>query len=411
VTNEPAEGPLTGITVLDFSRVLSGPHCGRMLVDMGADVVKIEPPEGDMTRFSWPRRNSIATYFAQQNVGKRNISLDLKRPEALDILMRLVDGADVVIENFRPGVMARLGLGAEALLARNPRLVVCSLTGYGQTGPWVGRRAYAPVVGAETGITHEQAVAQRRVPGNDAFSHADVYTAMECAYAIVAALFHRERSGRGQHIDVSMAETMLYVNEHFHWMAAGKPDESDAEIPSFLPGEYPVLPTSDGREVVVSGHAAARGTFERYLQAFGLDHLAGDERFATVRSRRTHLAEIHEQFASVSAGLTAEEVEVRLAEAGLAMGVLRSVDDIAGTDWAASRGAVRYVSDRGSGTIAVPGPPWHLSDATTGVANGALPAYRGEHNAEVLAEKLGLAPDEIAELAETGVLSSRVPRS
>src|SRR6478735_12529197 len=111
-------GPLDGMTVLDFSRVLAGPHCGRMLADLGADVIKIEPPEGDMTRFSYPRRHSIATYFTQQNVGKRNLSLDLKHPAGLDLLLRLADDADVVVENFRPGVMERLGLGYQALTAR-----------------------------------------------------------------------------------------------------------------------------------------------------------------------------------------------------------------------------------------------------------------------------------------------------
>jgi CoA:oxalate CoA-transferase len=403
------DAPLSGIFVLDFSRVLSGPHCGRMLVDMGADVVKIEPPEGDMTRFSWPRRNSMATYFAQQNVGKRNISLDLKRPEALEILLRLVDRADVLVENFRPGVMGRLGLGPDVARARNPRLVYCSLTGYGQTGPWVKRRAYAPVVGAETGFTHEQAVGQRRLAGNDPFSHADVYTAMECAYAIVAALFQRERTGVGQHIDVSMAETMLYVNEHFHWMAAGKPDDSDAEVPSFLPGDYPVLPSSDGREVVVSGHSAARGTFERYITAFGLRHLADDPRFATVRLRREHLDELHAEFAAVSAQMTADAIEAALADHGLATGVLRGVDEIADSEWAASRGAVRRVSDRGDGEILLPGPPWHLSGATTGFAEGVTPPYRGEHNAEVLSEQLGLDADEIERLRRDGILSERVP--
>ncbi len=148
--------------MLDFSRVLAGPHAGRMLADLGADVVKIEPPEGDMTRFAYPRRASIATYFTQQNCGKRNLSLDLKKPEALALLHGLVDKADVVLENFRPGVMDRLGLGPDALLARNPRLVYCSITGYGHTGPWTGRRAYAPVVGAEAGVTWLQGAGPSR---------------------------------------------------------------------------------------------------------------------------------------------------------------------------------------------------------------------------------------------------------
>ena len=133
-------GPLSGVRVLDLSRVLAGPHCARMLVDMGADVIKVEPPEGDMTRFSWPRKNSMASYFAQQNCGKRNISLDFAHPEAVAIVRSLAGMSDVVLENFRPGVMARMGLDPDELLAAHPRLVIASISGYGQQGPWSRRR-------------------------------------------------------------------------------------------------------------------------------------------------------------------------------------------------------------------------------------------------------------------------------
>ena len=140
--------PLDGIRVLDFTRVLSGPHATRMLCDLGADVIKVEPPEGDLTRMTNPRVNGLATYFVQQNVGKRNISLDIHKPEAVDLLLRLASQCDVVIENFRPGVMDRMGLGYDAVAARNPRIIYASINGYGSTGPWSSRRAYAPVVGA-----------------------------------------------------------------------------------------------------------------------------------------------------------------------------------------------------------------------------------------------------------------------
>ena len=131
--------PLEGVRVLDLTRVLSGPHCTRMLCDLGAEVIKVEPPDGDMTRFANPRVNSLSSYFVQQNVGKRNVSLDLGNPEALGLLLGLADQCDVFIENFRPGVAARMGLGYEAVSARNPRIVYASISGYGQTGPWVGR--------------------------------------------------------------------------------------------------------------------------------------------------------------------------------------------------------------------------------------------------------------------------------
>ncbi|HQZ36952.1 MAG TPA: CoA transferase, partial [Ilumatobacteraceae bacterium] len=140
-----ADRPLSGIRVLDLTRVLAGPHAARMLLDLGAEVIKVEPPEGDITRTTWPRANSISSYFAQQNAGKRCISIDLGVPAGRELLLQLADQCDVVIENFRPGVMDRLGVGCDVLRARNPRLIFASGSGYGQTGPWVHRRAYAPV--------------------------------------------------------------------------------------------------------------------------------------------------------------------------------------------------------------------------------------------------------------------------
>ncbi|NCZ67839.1 MAG: CoA transferase, partial [Acidimicrobiia bacterium] len=206
--------PLEGIRVLDFTRVLAGPHATRMLCDLGAEVIKVEPPVGDLTRFGQPRLNSLATYFIQQNVGKLNVSLNFDDERAIDLARRLADVSDIVIENFRPGVMARLGLDYETLSASNSRLIYASISGYGATGPWVDRRAYAPVVNAEAGLTKHQGDVRGGVYANDPFSHGDVYTGMETAAALLAALVQRERTGRGQFIDVSMAETLLYVNEH-----------------------------------------------------------------------------------------------------------------------------------------------------------------------------------------------------
>ncbi len=189
--------PLEGLRVLDFSRVLAGPHCGRALADLGADVVKVEPPAGDLTRFATPRRASMSFYFAQQNAGKRNLSLDLTRPEATALLLRLVERADVLLENFRPGVMERLGLGYEAAAAANPRLVYASISGYGQDGPWAQRRAYAVVIHAEMGMTRRSIDHRGGPPANEPFSHADVYAGLECLAGILAALFQRERDGPG----------------------------------------------------------------------------------------------------------------------------------------------------------------------------------------------------------------------
>jgi crotonobetainyl-CoA:carnitine CoA-transferase CaiB-like acyl-CoA transferase len=214
--SSPSTRPLDGVRVLDLTRVLSGPHCTRMLRDLGADVIKVEPPAGDLTRFATPRRNGLSGYFVQQNVGKRNLSIDLSTTDGVAIVLALIECVDVLVENYRPGVMDRLGLGNEIAHARNPRLVYASISGYGQTGPWVDRRAYAPVVEAETGIIASQGRAREGPLTKDPHSHADAYTSLETASAILAALYQRERTGRGQWLDVSMAETMMYANEHLH---------------------------------------------------------------------------------------------------------------------------------------------------------------------------------------------------
>ncbi|MFZ9776172.1 MAG: CaiB/BaiF CoA transferase family protein [Ilumatobacteraceae bacterium] len=399
--------PLEALRVLDFTRVLAGPHAARMLCDLGAEVIKIEPPEGDLTRFGQPRLNSLATYFIQQNVGKSNISLDFTHPRAVDIARRLADISDVVIENFRPGVMERLGLGYEELSARNPRLVYASISGYGATGPWVDRRAYAPVVNAETGLTKHQGDVRDGDYANDPFSHGDVYTGMEAAAGILAALLQRERTGRGQFLDISMAETLLYVNEHAHdqlW---------EGEVPadwirSFQPADYPVLTTRDGSIVVVSGHPASKTNFGWFCAAMGRSDLEADPRFVDVASRLRHLDELEEILqAWATTVANADEIERIFAEHHLATGRLRSVADVARTDWARQRGVIAEVSDRAGGVVRIPQSPWKFSDADVRIRG--VPKYRGEDNAEILRSLLNVDDDTIAQLESDGVISSHRP--
>ena len=401
-------GPLSGVRVLDLSRVLAGPHCARMLVDMGADVIKVEPPEGDMTRFSWPRKNSMASYFAQQNCGKRNISLDLAHPEAVAIVRSLAGMSDVVLENFRPGVMARMGLDPDELLAAHPRLVIASISGYGQQGPWSRRRAYAPVVQAEAGITWAQGQARHGAVANDVFSHGDVYTALECLSAILAALYQREQTGVGQRIDVAMAETMLTINEHAHWHLNGGAVHND--VPSFAPGDYPGDPDSRG-----SSHrdlGSSRG--EGHVRAVHEGRRSQSTSSTTLASRRSTRASSTSTRSSTCSpngrrrSTTSTRSRRVLAEHGLAMGVLRTVDEISHTDWAEARGAVVEVDDRSGGTLRIPNSPWRFSGADTGVRG--VPAYRGEHNREVLSELLDVSEPELDRLEADGMLSSRPPR-
>jgi crotonobetainyl-CoA:carnitine CoA-transferase CaiB-like acyl-CoA transferase len=379
-----------------------------MLADLGADVIKVEPPTGDLTRFTNPRINSLSTYFIQQNTGKRNISLDMTKPEAVELLRRLSTRCDIVIENFRPGVMKRMGLDYETLASGNSRLIYASITGYGSTGPWMDRRAYAPVINAETGITKHQGDVRDGHYANDPHSHGDVYTALESAAAILAALYQRTSTGCGQYIDISMAETMLYVNEHAHdqlWDQEVDP----GWIRSFQPADYPILTVADGTVVVVSGHPAERGTFEFYLAAMEMEYLRDDPRFSDVELRLANLDQLQQIVRDWATGVpNADELERRLAQHQLAMGRLRSTSEIAATDWAHDRNAIVHVSDRGTGSIRIPNSPWHFSGSDTSVRGE--PKYRGEDNRMVLSELLNLSEQEITQLENRAIIVSRLPQ-
>ncbi len=379
-----------------------------MLADMGADVIKIEPPAGDLTRFATPRRNGLSSYFVQQNVGKRNLSLDLATPEGAEILLALAELADVLVENYRPGVMARLGLGADTMRSRNPRLIYASISGYGQTGPWVKRRAYAPVVEAETGIVASQGNARGGELAKDPHSHADVYTSLETASAILAALYQREHTGEGQWIDVSMAETMLYVNEHLHdalWDGHDDPQW----IRSFRPGDYLVLTVANGESLVVSGHPAERGTFDFFIAAMGRSDLADDPRFFDVATRLDNFDALREIIRDFAATMPdADAFEEQFSKHQLAVGRVRQPGELTDTEWARERHAVVDVDDRGGGTIRVPNSPWRFSSAPD-VGVSGIPKYRGEDNRSLLAELLGYDDAQLDALEAGGVLSSRMP--
>ena len=400
--------PLDGVRVLDLTRVLSGPHCTRMLADLGAEVVKVEPPAGDLTRFAQPRVNSLSTYFIQQNTGKRNVSLDFSAPEGVELLLSLAERCDVLIENFRPGVMARNGLGYDTVSARNPRIVYASITGYGTTGPWVGRRAYAAVVGAETGLTMSQGDARGKHYANDPHSHGDVYTSLEACSGILAALYQREHTGRGQWVDVSMAQTLLYVNEHLHDALYDGPDDPNW-IRSFRPGDYSVVEVASGERVVISGHLAERGTFDLFAEAMDRPELIDDPRFADVAGRLRHLDDLRQILAEFAATVPdAATFEATFARHKLAVGVLRSTREIVDTDWARDREVIVEVTDRGGGTVRIPNAPWRFSDAPEVGVHGE-PRYRGEDNRAVLGELLGLDDTALDRLEHDGVLSSRGP--
>jgi CoA:oxalate CoA-transferase len=430
--------PLDGVRVLDFSRVLSGPIAGRVLHDLGAEVVKVEPPEGDLTRFALPKAGITSAYFAQQNTGKRNISLDLHNDEAVELLLQLATHFDVIIENSRPGVMDRLGLGFESVYARNPKIIYASITGYGQTGVWADRRAFAVVVHAEMGLleaggrwradaagshdvddadggeirsTDETLLAEktqeRSHRAQDPMSHADVYAGLHCSSAILAALIQRGRTGTGQHIDVDMAESLLHVNDFAHWDLAGASDDPELTRPSLAPVYSPIVTTKDGQDLVLAGDPVAHVNFGLYCKAMGRADLADLEIFSTNKRgqhRHVMLELLHDWAATFE---RVEDLQARLDAAGIVNGVVRSIGDAADTEWARERGAIAEVDDRRGGTVRIPQAPWRFSDAETGVRG--LPAWRGEHNREVLQEFLGLDDGAIEQLKVNGTISERVP--
>ena len=399
--------PLQSIRVLDFTRVLSGPHCTRMLVDLGADVIKVEPKQGDLTRFFVPRVNSLALYFIQQNVGKRNISVDIEKPAGVELLLKLVPHVDIVVENNRPGVMDRLGLGYERMRALNDRLVFASITGYGQDDiPWRDRPAYAPTVHADMGLLHTVSRARGVDPFHDPYSHADQYSGMQCVTAILAALVHRERTGEGARIDVSMAESTLFATELLA-MQMARPDED--RPPNPLDGRSPIFHTKEGHFVTVAGDPTPRGTFRSWCAAMERSDLEDDPRFVdddTRRKNRKALLDVIQEWI-----LTFDDLEVldkAMQRGRLVLGVIRSVHEAVATPWAEERGAVVHVTDRGKGTVHVPNTPWRFAGLETGVRGE--PAYRGEHNREVFTQLAGLSAEEIEKLEANEVLLHRGPR-
>ncbi|MCP5029522.1 MAG: CoA transferase [Actinomycetia bacterium] len=400
--------PLTGIKIVDFTRVLAGPHCTKTLRDLGADVVKIEPPPGDTGRSGQPHVGPMSLYFAQQNSGKRAISVDLNYPEAQELVAKLCAGADIVVENFRPGTLDRFGLSYAEVSVENPSIIYVSISGYGQTGPWKNRPAFAPTVQAESGFTEiisrHYGDALVRVE-NDAYNHADVYTGLQGVIATLAALAHRDRTGEGQHVDVAMVASMLAVNDRVSYELSGI--DVEGEPLALSAPESPVFELPDGTHITIAASPVSTAVFARYCAMMRRTDLMIDPRFITPEFRRLNWADLHAEIrAWVLTFRTLEELEAQVSEGGLAVGVIRTVSEIAESEWAVDRGAIREVDDRSGGTARVPGPPWLFSGAE--LPDAGLPPFQGEHNAEVLAE-LGLSDADVAHLETRGVMVDRTP--
>lgn len=396
-------GPLDGIKIVDFSRVLAGPLCARTLLDLGAEVIKIEPPRPDLARAAFPNKEGMSGYFAQQNSGKRNLSIDLNAAGSRELVLRLCDAADVVVENFRAGTLPSFGLDYETLAARNPRLVYVSITGYGQNGPWRHRMAYAPTVQAESGFTSHSLRHYGEAltaPRSDALSHADVYTGMQAVIGVLAALTRRNQTGVGQHIDVSMAATMLAINERAHVDLGGF--DLGYEPAALGAADCPFFDAPGGETIVLAMSLVGSLTFPFYVSAMRRPDLLSDSRFLNAECRSRNRAVLHAivqrwimTFGSIG------DLDAQFDEAKIAMGRLRSTGSLADSEWAEYWGATQMVSDRSGGKYRLPGRPWKFSrDALTPIG---IPALQGENNTEICAE-LGLTQAEIEKLVAGGAL-------
>lgn len=328
---------LDGLRVLDLSRVLAGPYCTGMLADIGADVVKVEGPTGDDARQLGPFIDGESVYFAQLNRGKRSIMLDLKDPDDHALLLELADKADVVVENFRPGVVERLGIDYRTLSARNPRLVFASISGFGQAGPLSGRPAYDLIVQAMSGL-----MAGTGTPEGDPTrvgeSVGDVTAGMFAAWAICAALVERERTGHGRHLDVSMLDGLLSMQVTTMSLLTAY-----GATPGRVGNRHPVSTPFDTyrtRDGMVALAVANETVFARFASMIGRPELVDDARFSTDPSRTKHQDLLRGVIESWSSTFTTEEVVDKADAFGVPAGPIWELEEALGTEHVRERGLV-----------------------------------------------------------------------
>ena len=373
-----------GLRVLDFSTTIAGPHCTRMLADMGAEVIKIETTEGETMRTRPPVRNNCSTAFGQLNIGKNSLVLDLKSAEGIEVIRRLIASTDVLVENFRPGVMRRLKLDYEQLKGINPKLIYCSISGYGQTGPSAELPAYAPVIHAASGyeMAHLAYQPGRSRPDYCGIYHADVLTGVYAFGAVSAALYQRHGTGLGQHIDVSMLESMLSLTlNELQWSQF---EVKPTQRPMFGP-----IATADGYVMVA---IASEKTFQSLMKVIGHPEWVRDPRFAAYADRRDNWASLMEGVEAWSGMVTTEQCLIALNAEGVPSSAYRTVAQALGDPQIAHRGALAEVED-GGGTFKVLNLPFRMSGA--GVSAARRMATLGEHTVKYLRET-GLSEDEIA---------------
>ena len=400
------EKPLSDLLVLDLTRALAGPICGRLLSDLGARVIKVEPPDGDLTRLLVPRVDGLSPYFTQYNAGKECISIDLHTEHGRDIFLQLVPHADIVLENYRPGVMERLGIDFDRLQEVNPKIIMGSVSGWGHGNSRSGQGAFASAIHSEAGVTEMVARRRGEEPRNDPMSHSDTCTGLHALGAVLAALHLRDRTGNGQKVEVSMAESTLMVND----LAAIEMTGQDPMV-GFKGGQNwsPVLRLANGRYVSLTIDITTNDGFRYMIEAMNRPELAEDPRFAIIENRvenREALTQILAEF--VATFDDAGDVEAAIGPGGVIAAEVRSVPELAATDWAQERGAFVDVDTGRGEMITIPQSPWRFRDVEAGVKPSV--GYRGQNNRQVLTELLGMSPEELDDLENDAVISSRPPR-
>jgi crotonobetainyl-CoA:carnitine CoA-transferase CaiB-like acyl-CoA transferase len=351
-------GPLDGVLVVDLSRALAGPHATQMLGDLGARVVKVEAPgHGDDTRgwgppFVGEPDARQSTYFLSTNRNKESVALDLKAEADRDVLLRLVDRADVLVENFRTGVLERLGLGIESLQQRNPGLVVLSITGFGHDGPEGGRAGYDQIAQGEAGLMSLTGSGPDD-PQRVGVPIADLLSGMYGAYGVLAALHERHRTGRGTVVRTSLLAAVVGVHafQGTRWTVAGEVGRAQGNHhPSIAP--YGLFHCRDGAVQIALG---SEGLWRRFCEGFGLDPAA--DGLATNAERVAHRARVIEVVEAAFADWDAEPLLARLAEVGVPAGKVRTLDEVYGWDQTASQGLLVDVEHSTLGPLTLPGPP------------------------------------------------------
>lgn len=393
---------LDGYRVLDFSQVLAGPTTTRLMAEMGAEVIKVElPPTGDFARLLPHMRDGKSAYFVQQNRGKKSLCIDPRSAEGLEVLKELVAVVDVLVQNFAPGVIQRLGLGWDVVSALNPRLVMCSISAMGQTGPLSDLAGYDYIAQAYAGVT-DMIGEKDGSPYFPMIGIGDVSTGVHGMAAVACALLHRERTGRGQHLDIALLDSYF----HCHDTTVGAYSASGGEV----------RPTRSGRHHYSMCPIGLFKGRERYLFVLALDHqwptlceaigrpeLATDPRFANNAARFAHQDEVVETIEGWLASLPSDDEAMRILEkARVPVAPVLSVAEAVNHPHLRERRTVRTVQDNHFGELDLPGMPLRFSEFPGELELQS--AELGEHNGEILRSVLGYTPERVAALSEQGVL-------